>query len=225
MKYLSAVFVLLAVLTPNAALAQGCGGCGGCPNAGTSACGQPAVVPASVLLFTFDGDTIDLVGEMKTGPKVLFTFKPDSAGMQVAADVQRAWLGRNDSTVSLLGVVCGTKKDAQAAQKKLGLGFTLVLDQGCAGSLVLGLAYCPGAVFVRKDGTVAGRAYTFTAEVMNQGFAALAAPARQTDPVCKMKVDPGAEAAKYEFQGRTYYFCSAGCRSSFIKNPKKYLAD
>lgn len=26
-----------------------------------------------------------------------------------------------------------------------------------------------------------------------------------------------------EYNGKTYYFCSKGCRASFLKNPAKYL--
>jgi Cu+-exporting ATPase len=43
------------------------------------------------------------------------------------------------------------------------------------------------------------------------------------DPVCGMQVDPHATAHQYEHGGRTYYFCSAGCRSKFAENPAKYL--
>jgi P-type Cu+ transporter len=44
-----------------------------------------------------------------------------------------------------------------------------------------------------------------------------------TDPVCGMRVDPHATAHRHEHQGRTYYFCSEGCRSKFGENPAKYL--
>ena len=43
------------------------------------------------------------------------------------------------------------------------------------------------------------------------------------DPVCGMSVDPHTAKLKAEHAGRTYYFCSAGCRSKFIANPAKYL--
>lgn len=45
-----------------------------------------------------------------------------------------------------------------------------------------------------------------------------------TDPVCDMKVDtrnpPGGTHAH---EGTTFYFCSAGCRQSFAKDPLPYL--
>jgi YHS domain-containing protein len=42
------------------------------------------------------------------------------------------------------------------------------------------------------------------------------------DPVCGMDVDPKTAAAKSEFQGVTYYFCSNGCKKAFDKEPEKY---
>ena len=43
------------------------------------------------------------------------------------------------------------------------------------------------------------------------------------DPVCGMRVDPHTATLKAEHGGRTYYFCSAGCRAKFIADPPKYL--
>jgi Cu+-exporting ATPase len=44
------------------------------------------------------------------------------------------------------------------------------------------------------------------------------------DPVCGMKVDPHAARHRAEHRGRTYYFCSAGCREKFLANPARYLS-
>jgi YHS domain-containing protein len=44
------------------------------------------------------------------------------------------------------------------------------------------------------------------------------------DPVCGMDVDPKTAAGKSEYKGQTYYFCSAGCKRSFDKDPEKYLS-
>lgn len=45
----------------------------------------------------------------------------------------------------------------------------------------------------------------------------------EIDPVCGMQVDPKTAAGKSEYQGKTYYFCSPGCKKSFDKEPQKYL--
>src|SRR5437870_5328974 len=43
------------------------------------------------------------------------------------------------------------------------------------------------------------------------------------DPVCGMTVDPQKAAALFDYQGRTYFFCCAGCREKFKADPKHYL--
>ena len=44
------------------------------------------------------------------------------------------------------------------------------------------------------------------------------------DPVCGMSVDPATATEKADHMGHTYYFCSAGCRQAFEKDPARYLA-
>jgi Cu+-exporting ATPase len=43
------------------------------------------------------------------------------------------------------------------------------------------------------------------------------------DPVCGMKVNPHKTRHRHDHQHRTYYFCSAGCRTKFAADPAKYL--
>ena len=43
------------------------------------------------------------------------------------------------------------------------------------------------------------------------------------DPVCGMDVDEKTAAGKSEYQGKTYYFCSPGCKWKFEKEPEKYV--
>ena len=42
------------------------------------------------------------------------------------------------------------------------------------------------------------------------------------DPVCGMTVDK-ATALKAKIGDRTYYFCAPGCKSTFEKNPTKFV--
>jgi uncharacterized protein len=44
------------------------------------------------------------------------------------------------------------------------------------------------------------------------------------DPVCGMSIDPVTATEHVEYKGATYYFCSAGCRSKFEKDPARYTA-
>jgi Cu+-exporting ATPase len=42
------------------------------------------------------------------------------------------------------------------------------------------------------------------------------------DPVCGMTVEPASAAGSSTYQGRTYYFCSTGCKAKFDANPAAY---
>lgn len=45
----------------------------------------------------------------------------------------------------------------------------------------------------------------------------------EKDPVCDMDVDPKTAEWKSDYQGKTYYFCSPGCKKDFDKEPHKYI--
>lgn len=44
------------------------------------------------------------------------------------------------------------------------------------------------------------------------------------DPVCGMTVDPATSKHRFDHNGETFHFCSAGCRTKFAADPAKYLA-
>jgi len=44
------------------------------------------------------------------------------------------------------------------------------------------------------------------------------------DPICGMRVDEKAAKFKSDYKGKTYYFCSQTCKTTFDKNPTKYLS-
>ena len=44
----------------------------------------------------------------------------------------------------------------------------------------------------------------------------------QTDPVCGMQVEPSPTAGSSQHAGKTYYFCSRGCKTKFDEDPKKF---
>ena len=43
------------------------------------------------------------------------------------------------------------------------------------------------------------------------------------DPVCGMTIEPEEAAATSEYEGTTYYFCSAGCKEAFDAEPAGYV--
>src|SRR5260221_6184515 len=55
----------------------------------------------------------------------------------------------------------------------------------------------------------------------HHGHGAREAAAR--DPVCGMSVDPATSKHRFDYRGETFHFCSAGCRTKFAADPKKYL--
>jgi Cu+-exporting ATPase len=42
------------------------------------------------------------------------------------------------------------------------------------------------------------------------------------DPVCGMMVDENKTQFRSEHDGRTFYFCSAGCKVTFENDPHRY---
>ena len=45
------------------------------------------------------------------------------------------------------------------------------------------------------------------------------------DPVCGMTVDPATAKHRFDYQGDTHHFCSAGCRTKFAADPDAYLGN
>ncbi len=44
------------------------------------------------------------------------------------------------------------------------------------------------------------------------------------DPVCGMTIDSGKAAAKEEYEGGTYFFCSSQCHNQFKLAPERYVS-
>lgn len=48
--------------------------------------------------------------------------------------------------------------------------------------------------------------------------------AKVKDLVCDMWVDTEVAPAKFEYKGKTYYFCAPGCMQMFKEDPEKYIS-
>ena len=46
---------------------------------------------------------------------------------------------------------------------------------------------------------------------------------RESDPVCGMKVDPATSKHSFNYAGRIFHFCSAGCQAKLAADPESYL--
>ena len=49
--------------------------------------------------------------------------------------------------------------------------------------------------------------------------------ARAIDPVCGMTVDTETAAAKTDYKGQSYYFCSDQCAVAFRADPARYVGE
>jgi Cu+-exporting ATPase len=49
-------------------------------------------------------------------------------------------------------------------------------------------------------------------------------PDTAVDPVCGMTVTRATAAGRFEYQGKTYYFCNVGCLARFRGDPERFLA-
>ena len=43
------------------------------------------------------------------------------------------------------------------------------------------------------------------------------------DLVCGMEFDEDTASGTFEYKGKTYYFCSLGCREKLANEPDKYV--
>lgn len=43
------------------------------------------------------------------------------------------------------------------------------------------------------------------------------------DPVCGMTIEQEDAVASVQHEGKTYHFCSEGCRAAFAKHPQNYV--
>ena len=59
---------------------------------------------------------------------------------------------------------------------------------------------------------------------MKHDMAAAQTPDTAKDPVCGMSVKISTAKYTSDYKGTKYYFCSEGCKTSFDKEPEKYLA-
>jgi Cu+-exporting ATPase len=43
------------------------------------------------------------------------------------------------------------------------------------------------------------------------------------DPICGMEVDEETAKYKFEYKGKTYYFCNERCMNTFMKRPDRFI--
>ena len=138
----------------------------------------------------------------------------DEEVMEQAAAARPAYLGMVGSHkrgAAVLGYLAGQGVPAdQLGRVRVPAG----LDLGHTTHREIAVAILAELVQLRAAGGLAGAGAAAPSQP---------APAEATDPVCRMTVEAGPASHPFTCEGTTYYFCSAGCRRAFGKDPAAYL--
>ena len=89
-----------------------------------------------------------------------------------------------------------------------------------AALLALGLGFVGGCGRAEQ----AEQAATQSIEQSKEGTESMLAENMAVDPVCGMQVAKD-KAVTYEYEGKTYYFCSETCRDQFAADPSAYMKE
>jgi uncharacterized membrane protein YraQ (UPF0718 family)/YHS domain-containing protein len=209
--------------------------------AGFVIAGFVALLPASVFEAIFISDApaaVRTVENVLVGPLIaILSFVCSVGNIPLAAIL---WAGG----ISFAGVIAFIYADLVTLpliliyRKYYGTRFALKLTVLMLGTMVLtalvvDLAFSAAGLIPETRpsiGSITDRGihFNYTA-VLNilftvAGAALLWLTVRRgaTDPVCRMRVDRYATPHRAEFEGRTYFFCSDGCRTEFESQPEHY---
>jgi xanthine dehydrogenase accessory factor len=139
-------------------------------------------------------------------------------------DALQMALGSDAAYVALVAsrrraeAVAGFLRDSGMAEERMArLRSPAGLDLGAAEPAEIALSIMAEIVQTRRRGDQeAGRSA--------EAALTIEAPTTAIDPVCGMEVEIATARFTSERDGRRFYFCCAGCRRSFEKEPEKYLA-
>jgi xanthine dehydrogenase accessory factor len=148
----------------------------------------------------------------------------DEAVLERALAARPAYLGLVGSArrgAAVLGYLAERGAECESLQR---VHFPAGLDLGHTTHREIAVAVLAELVQLRASGALAG------VPAMGSGLSAgkqSASPADGAiDPVCGMAVEdvgPGSRTAEHE--GRTYYFCGAGCQQAFGADPAAYARE
>jgi xanthine dehydrogenase accessory factor len=121
-----------------------------------------------------------------------------------------------------LGVVASAKRFAQLRQTLLAQGVPdAALDSIRSPAGVAIGAQTPEEIAISVLAEIVERRHAAAAAL---GAAEAASPAQAIDPICGMTVDIAGARHTAEAGGRTWYFCSGGCRERFLAAPERAAA-
>jgi YHS domain-containing protein/peroxiredoxin len=180
--------------------------------------------PHEISFTTIKGDTYNLAKEIGSEPMLIFRMGSDKSFDSRAALVNKARSSIPESNITFIGVMSDTSSKSLAHIKKLKLNFPVVLDPDNKLISKFGLSEkSPAVIFLNQDGEVVQTSSEVNESVLAQGIAVATAPVQVVDPVCQMPVNKKTAAETFEYQDKTYYFCSQACKKLFEEAPAKYL--
>ncbi|HEY2641801.1 MAG TPA: XdhC family protein [Streptosporangiaceae bacterium] len=151
----------------------------------------------------------------------------DEAVVERAAAARPAYLGLVGSHrrgAAVLGYLAdrGVPKDQlDRVHVPAGLDLGSITHAEIAVAILAELVQLKAAGAIQSAGTIASAHGATSAE----GTAEVAFPPghEATDPVCGMQVPVTSVTVAADHSGSTYYFCGAGCRQAFVRDPAAYL--
>jgi len=215
MRFALTLLVLVTAAVP--AFGQTC-----CCSNGSS--GQSCSLAALKLVSTA-GDTVDLSQHLGKMPMALLLAGTDSASAQAADAFRDAAAAAGDNGPMFTVVLAAGAMSAKAFAKAHNLAGLILIDPGHKAQKASMADTLPIALFIDKACSVVKATASINKTTIATGLKALApTEEKPVDPVCGMAVTRDKAAATYDYQGKTYYFCSTACRDNFTKDPQKYLA-
>lgn len=148
----------------------------------------------------------------------------DEAVLERAIAAGPAYLGlvgsrkRGEAVLGYLADRGLPKADLDRVQVPAGLDLGTTTHQEIAVAILADLVRLRAAGALVPAAGVPGRTLNSAAESVQPAQGA-AGQAVATDPVCGMTVTAGPDGLPLELDGATYYFCSAGCRAAFQRDP------
>jgi xanthine dehydrogenase accessory factor len=152
--------------------------------------------------------------------------KRDEAGLEAALSTGAAYVAFVASERKAGKLKQYLKERGQDAARVDAIVSPAGVEIGAVTPEEIALSVLAGVVQARRSGAMAAApakpTLTVAAVATGRG-AGTAQPAEAIDPICGMSVTIATAEHRSEFEGQAYYFCCAGCKHSFDKEPQRYV--